>query len=111
MRWEAVGEDVTYQLQQASERDFADAQVRYAGPDLGSFISGLTDGETYFRVRAVDPVSGPGPWSGVLVVEVRYPSFGLVIPLMAGGCLMLAILVFTLITGSRKASGKEAADG
>lgn len=97
---------VRYELQTAPEStldgDFSEAQVIDVGPALASLVSGLPDGDTRVRVRAVTD-GGPGAWSEPGTIRVDYPDLALVWKLMALGTATLAALLAVIVIGARRA--------
>ena len=78
------------EVQQSETLDFYDAKLIYAGRDKARFISGLTDGTYYYRVRVAE-----GSWPDILTVEVEHQSLGL--------ALVFGLTVWVIIDGVRKA--------
>ncbi|MFW5882829.1 MAG: hypothetical protein ACOCVG_00510 [Verrucomicrobiota bacterium] len=101
-------EGVRFQLEQATVADFSDATERYVGRDLGSFISGLAEGNYYFRVRAVAPSGEPGAWSEPMQVTVDYPNVRLVQTLLIAGAIVLVLTVGAIIAGHLKTKKESA---
>jgi hypothetical protein len=79
LRWTGLG--VAFEVQRARERDFSDAQVLYVGSLPSAHVSGLRNGEHYFRVRSVDDHA----WSAPTTLTVEHHSMALVWPLFAVG--------------------------
>ncbi len=80
-------------------------KVRYAGPDLAFFASGLEAGPHEFRVRA-----DGGPWSETLEVVVDYPAAWKVWTLLGVGLAVFVLTVATVLKGFvRQQAGEELA--
>ena len=92
-----------FALEQAPTERFARAEERYRGPDRGSFVSGLPEGDTWFRVRAIDEEGRAGAWSAPMRIEVAYPSPTLVARLFALGAAVLGCTVLAVALGHRRA--------
>jgi len=88
-----------FQLQEGETRAFEDTFIRYEGPDRASFVSGLHDGKTWYRVRVVGKDGGHGPWSDPIAVAVDYPGDAIVVRLMGLGLLVLLATAGTIVTG------------
>jgi hypothetical protein len=89
---------LTFELEQSDEPGFEDHRLRHRGAERSFFVSGLREGQTYFRVRAI--AGGvAGPWSDTLAVEVAYPGRGRVIGLVIVGCLVFVATVVTIVLG------------
>jgi hypothetical protein len=81
---------------------------RYRGPDSSSFISGLEDGDHYFRVRARDEDSKNwGPWSDPVTVPVRHHSLTLAWWLFGLGAGIFGATVAFLVANTRRAQPSE----
>ncbi|MFQ5890992.1 MAG: hypothetical protein ACE5JR_13250 [Gemmatimonadota bacterium] len=74
-------------------------EIRRVG-EAATFIAGLPEGTTQLRVRAVSG-DAMGPWSEPLLIDVSYPSRGLVRTLALLGSLLLAATVLLIIVGHR----------
>ena len=94
--WDAA-QDTTFELQQATSQDFADAKRIYKGPDKASFVSGLDDGTYYFRVRAPG-----GAWSDTQTLRVQHQSLKLAFTLFGIGGVVFLLTVSVVITGTRR---------
>lgn len=90
-----------FELQYASHPGFTDARTWYRGPDRASFVSGLPEGRTWFRVRAVEE-GLTGPFSEPIAVEVEYASAATVTRLMALGAIVFLATVATVAVGHRR---------
>jgi hypothetical protein len=105
LAWEMPGDaqrgvpDLTFELQQSTEPGFPSPRLRYAGPDWALFVSGLREGETYFRVRARDANGTVGPWSQPITVDVAYPGRGQVLLLLAVGCVVFVATTAAIVAG------------
>lgn len=96
LKWlpEQEGEDITYELQQSTDTDFAAPKTRYTGPDLGSVLSGLAEGKYYFRVRTVEPA---GEWSEPVAVKIEYIGKSTVVLLLGIGVAVFLATITTLV--------------
>ncbi len=95
---------IQYILQQSSLPDFSHNKTIYRGPDRASFVSGLSEGTHFFRVRAYHPDSSKNKtsWSNSHSIEVSYHSWALTWTLFFMGAFLFIVLVVLLIIGSRK---------
>lgn len=115
LRWksaepEAPG-DHRFELAYSRSADFADSQTRYTGPDTSTAVTGLTEGEHFYRVREVFADERTGEWSAPLVVAVKYPAKRAVAILMGLGMFVLLATVATVLRGhvaTQSAAGKNA---
>ncbi len=86
-----------FELQQATQHDFNDARTIYKGHDKASFISGLTNGNYYFRIKEKG-----NDWSDHLFVMVEYQSLTLAFSLFTIGAIVFILTAAVIIKGSYK---------
>lgn len=102
--WEVVGrerpQNAVFEVQQSLDASFSDPVLRYRGPDGATFLSGLPEGDFYYRVRLVRDKS-VGPWSAPLDVRVTYVDRGLVWLLMTAGLIAFLATSGALLLGHR----------
>ncbi len=103
---DAPEEHPTFELQQAQSPDFSDASTRYKGPDRASYISGLPDGDFYFRVREVQN-DRTGPWSEPILVGVEHHSRELAYLLFALGSIVFLATVAVVLVGQHRAKTED----
>ena len=82
------------EIQQASALDFAAAETRFQGTDVESYVSGLSEGTHYFRVR-----SGSGEWSAPIEVTVTFIDRGKLFLLLGIGFVVAAATAGAIISG------------
>ena len=106
LKWTSPGSFLPdrFILQQGTERDFSSAQTIYSGPDRGTYISGLPDGEFYFRVRAVtaEGSTKPAHWSSTIHRTVKHPSLVFALSLMSVGATVFLSTIVMIALGVRK---------
>lgn len=113
LAWQVAGRevgttDLQFQIEQDSNPSFSTATHYYEGPENGTFVSGLPEGDFYYRVRAIDSAGTPGEWSSpALHVTVDYSPPMLVATLMIVGAIVFVSTVSVIIGGHRKALGGE----
>ncbi len=98
LAWVADGEveGGEYELQQSDDSDFSRAVTRYRGPDMGSVLTGLVEGEYHFRVRE----TGAGAeWSPPVSVKITYMEKTRVVLLLCLGGFVFVATVGTLLVG------------
>jgi hypothetical protein len=66
LKWKS-GENGQFVLQQDTTSLFTSPKTLYSGPDTARTVSGLLNGEYYYRVRAAE-----GEWSEPLMVTVEH---------------------------------------
>ncbi len=93
---------LSYRLEQATRADFADARLRYEGPDPASVLTGLREGDYHFRVRATGPDGESGPWSEPLVLHVEFMGRRTLTLLLVTGGLVATMTIVAIISGFLK---------
>ncbi|HEY9559397.1 MAG TPA: hypothetical protein VIR29_01275 [Anseongella sp.] len=86
-------------VQQAETEAFSTPRIIYHGPDQATFISGLENGNYYFRVRREN-----GDWSNVMALEVNHHSLYLTFILLSIGAVVFLLTAAMVIYGSRKSA-------
>lgn len=84
-----------FELQESREADFNSHKLIYEGADEGSFLSGLADGQYFYRVRVKD-----GAWSTPVAVEVKHHPLKLALILMAIGAFVFVSTIILVLKGS-----------
>jgi hypothetical protein len=109
--WGAGRDSLVYELQSALEPDFIEPTRLYQGTDQTSFLSGLVDGQYYFRVRAKSPGDDTwGPWSESVDLMCEHHSLTLAWVLFASGGLLFGLIVFFVGVNARSLERFERAD-
>ena len=101
LQWElpdSKGTSFTFQVEQSNDPDFSSPRVRYQGPDLATYISGLPEGTHHYRVRSISDQEN-GPWSRIMEVKVEFVSQNLVISLFLLGTIVFAATVWAIWKG------------
>ena len=104
--WEKPDESDVVVEQSASD-DFEDAFVRYEGPDVGSFITGLAEGVHYFRVRE----AGDSEWSKTVTVTVKFFPRGKLYLILGIGAVVVLATIGTIIFGHLNTKNEEEVSG
>ena len=91
---------VEFELQRALRSDFSDAKPYYRGPDLATYISGLANGQYYFRIREVDGNRALSRWSDPVEVIVEHHSLKLAFTLFFIGAVVFALTVLVVLRGA-----------
>jgi len=87
----------SFELQKSSDPDFHDAVTLYHGPDKATVISGLPNGNYFYRVRSED-----GLWSKAVEVTVKHHSLGKALGFFGLGAAMFVVMVVLLVKGARR---------
>lgn len=86
-----------YVLQQGRSADFRDGITIYSGPDEATVLSGLADGDYYYRLRERDGRH----WSDTVSVEVRHHPLSRALGFFTLGAVMFLATLGVLIRGTR----------
>ena len=75
LMWDSDAEDGSHQLEYSTTSSFQEAELWYEGPARRSFVSGLGEGEHFYRVRSRTGEGSPwGPWSEPMHIVVELQS-------------------------------------
>ncbi len=100
LSWQPVAAGAEYEVEQVDVG--GERVLRYRGPDLAYFTTGLNEGAHTFRVRE----SG-GVWSEPLSVTVDYPPMSHLLLGLVSGALLLGITVGAIGAGYRLTRTEE----
>ena len=94
-----------FELEGARSEAFEESHPVYSGEETSIFVSGLRDGDYFYRVRSryQDPSS---PWSKVQRVQVKHHSLKRAWGLFATGALAFCLILAVIFWGSRERKGK-----
>ena len=90
-----------FELQQSSYADFHIVQVIYRGPDRASVISGQTDGDYYYRIRAIQPGHISSDWSQHIIVKVQHHSLAKALGFFITGAMVFFVTLLFIVIKSR----------
>ena len=96
LEWNSEGIIV---LEHARSKEFAKPWLRYRGDDQSSVLTGLAEGEHFFRIKEEGEDTS---WSRVLPVQVEFVDLTLMYFLLAVGGAVSLLTVGVIIHGSRK---------
>lgn len=112
LRWEPVGVGDEFQVQHGTSAAFPDPELWYEGPATQSFVSGLGEGEHFYRVRAREGEGEPwGAWSDSVEVDVEYQPMWLAATLFSTGAVMFCCIVGFVVWQARAAMKGGRGDG
>lgn len=97
LNWAATTPVAVYEVQQSTNSNFENSITIYEGADLGTFVSGLTDGVYYYRLRA-----DKGSWSEPLKLTVKHYSLQLAFALAGLGAVVFLSTVVVVLKGAKK---------
>ncbi|WP_018142355.1 hypothetical protein [Thioalkalivibrio sp. ALJ7] len=92
LNWET---DTAVVLEQATGPDHADARIIYEGSDTSTVISGLSDGEYRFRLRAAEA----DDWADQATVTVEHHSLARAFGFFAVGAIVFLVLIGAILRG------------
>lgn len=104
---DADNSDIQFELQRATSSDFADARPCYHGPDRATYISGLADGDYYFRLREYISGGAHSEWSQPVEVKVEHHSLNLAFTLFGIGGLVFALTLIVVVRGAARTSDPD----
>ena len=99
-----------FRIERSTDPEFADARVIYEGLDRSTVLSGMEEGNHYFRVQTFDPENGvTSAWSPVLTLSVTYASLGRALGIFTVGLLVSGLTIATILAGAVRTRhrGKE----
>lgn len=105
LKWTSLDGPVSsrFELQQGTRRNFSSAQIIYAGPDRGTYISGLPNGDFFYRIRAVNAQeTNKSPWSSTIHRTVKHPSLDFALSLMSVGALVFISTIGMITLGIQR---------
>lgn len=93
---------VSFILQQSLDPSFTQVKTLYEGPDYASFVSGLSNGEYYYRVGTKSKNSPVPQWSEPLSLEVAHHSKQLAMSLFVIGIIIFLSTAGVIVVGNLK---------
>lgn len=96
-----ASESDLFVLQQSNDRSFTQSKNIYEGPDLASFISGLPNGEYYYRV-GLENKAKDITWSKPLQLSVQHHSLQISFILVIAGTIIFLATVAVIVIGNLK---------
>lgn len=101
LSWETDAARV--ELQEAKDSAFETGHTYYSGPDRAAVISGKSNGEWYYRIRAIEDKQA-GPWSSPLRVTVAHHSLSRALLFFAVGLVVFIAIGAVVIRGARSSA-------
>lgn len=94
-----------FDLEEARSEEFQESHPVYSGAETSLFVSGLRDGDYFYRVRSrfQDQSS---PWSQVQHIKVRHHSLTRAWWLFAAGAFAFGLILAVIFWGSRDRKGE-----
>lgn len=112
LSWEIPGDDqpqpdVLFELQVAPSNGFLEPRAVYRGPDAASVISGLAEGEYFYRVRSFFEEGESSAWSEPLQLIIQYDSLAKAFLLFGIGGIVTVATVALVVIGDRRTRHEE----
>lgn len=101
LNWKAAGRGAVFELQEAGSAGFAEGEARYIGPDTAIQLSGLSDGDYFYRVRVIEPRSEATGWSEVVQVQVEHHPLSRALIFFTVGLIVFLATVILIVRGSK----------
>jgi hypothetical protein len=89
-----------FELQRAPNDRFDTPVTLYRGPDKATVVSGLANGDYFYRVRGIE--SNSGGWSDPVKVTVAHHPLSRAFLFFTLGAIMFLITITVLIRGARR---------
>lgn len=105
LKWQvpAVLPSDHFELEQAVQENFFSPEAVYSGPDRGTYLSGLPDGDYYYRVRVVNTQEEkPSQWSPSVHRSVQHPSLEFTFTMLGVGATVFLSTIGVIVQGARK---------
>jgi hypothetical protein len=106
LTWESPG-DAEVTLQSSMNRDFARPKILYVGRDGATTLTGLSDGDYFYRVGIDSGKADGTQWSDVVHLEVRHHPMSRAWLFFSVGVLVFAGVLIMVVAGARH-HGKHA---
>lgn len=91
-----------FELQQSRNRDFSEARLIYSGPDRASYVSGLPNGDFYYRVRGVNTqFNRKSRWASPIRRIVQHPSLEFAVSMWGVGALVFLSTLGVVLSGAK----------
>jgi len=104
-----AADSVEYQLQEARDRQFRDLIAEYQVRDSATVMSGRTDGQRYYRLRAVRNSQPVSRWSETVSVETRHHSLTRAFSFFTVGAAVFVLTLLLVLRGGRNYSTSDGA--
>lgn len=99
LSWDAASAPASLLLEQSTNADFSNSVRREVGEARATTLTGLEDGDYYFRLS-----SASGPLSEPVHVQVAHHSLTRAASFFFLGACLFGLLIFVIISGNREAS-------
>ncbi len=94
----------SYKLEMATTPGFSDFQILYQGPDMGHFISGLKNGDYYFRLCGEIKTASESErlCSATKEIKVKHHNLHTAFGFFFTGAIAFGAILFVIIKGADK---------
>ncbi|MFQ5471088.1 MAG: hypothetical protein ACE5EH_12465 [Gammaproteobacteria bacterium] len=97
LSWQYDGPTGIFELQQSNSDDFKNSRTIYKGPDKARTMSGLTNGNYYYRLR-----SSGHEWSEAIVVKVEHYELSTAFIFLGLGAIVFLATAILIVRGHIK---------
>lgn len=94
-----------FELQQATDEQFQSVNTLYRGPDRASVISGMVNGDYYYRLRLIESNTASSAWSKSVLVRVRHHSLQKAWLFFAAGAIVFLMTLSFIVLSVRNRDG------
>lgn len=102
-------ERIIFELQKSMDADFQEVSSIYRGPDYATFLSGIPNGNYYYRIRSTSADgTESSKWSPVVLVEVKHQSLRLALWLFGMGAIIFLLTVLIVVRGAQTYTQNQA---
>jgi len=98
----ASNKNSSYELQQSVDKSFKIIKSLYIGPDHASVISGMSNGQYFYRVRKVYVDRSSSAWSNAVMVSVQHHSLYKAWAFFFAGAVVFLFTLFFIVFASKR---------
>jgi hypothetical protein len=106
LSWE-VSEATRVHIQQSNDADFRQPRTLYRGKDTATTITGLPDGDYFFRISDASEGASTANWSEPVRLQVRHHSLSRAFGFFTIGVVVFLGTLALVVNGSRRQSGDD----
>lgn len=103
LAWESDADDALFIVESSPSEDFAGAVVYFEGPQRQAYISGLEEGEHFFRIAVRNsPEDDWSEWSEPASLTVAHHDLGVAFAFAGVGAVLFLCIVGFVIVAPRR---------
>lgn len=107
LTWHNADENVSFEIQEADNAAFHQAEPLYQGRDRATVVTGRSDGTYYYRARLVDVNGTTGAWSDTVKVRVEHHPLSRALGFFTVGAVVFLAILIAILVGNRRYHSKE----